>query len=130
MIYLDTSAFLKSVLDEPQSPALRRYLDEVDPDALVSSKLLAVESRRGILRNRRARMPAVDAALAVVTLLDISDTVIESASRLPDPMLRSLDAIHLATAMLIREDVDVLLSYDDRLTAAAASHGLKTASPR
>ncbi len=130
MIYLDTSAFLKSVLDEPQSPALRRYLDEVDPDALVSSKLLAVESRRGILRNRRARMPAVDAALAVVTLLDISDTVIESASRLPDPMLRSLDAIHLATAMLIREDVNVLLSYDDRLTAAAASHGLKTASPR
>lgn len=47
-----------------------------------------------------------------------------------DPMLRSLDAIHLATALLIHEDVDVLLSYDDRLTAAAASHGLETASPR
>jgi hypothetical protein len=44
-------------------------------------------------------------------------------------MLRSLDAIHLATALLIREDIDVLVSYDDRLTAAASAHGLNTATP-
>lgn len=129
MIYLDTSAFLKTVLDESESEALQAYLDEHPSAPLVSSKLLAVESRRGVLRQLPDRMPRLDATIADVTLIAVSDAVIESASRLPDPMLRSLDAIHLATALLIREDVDVLLSYDDRLTTAAASHGLKTASP-
>jgi predicted nucleic acid-binding protein len=55
--------------------------------------------------------------------------VVEAASRLPDPMLRTLDAIHLATALMIREDLDVLLTYDDRMLTAAATHGLPTASP-
>jgi predicted nucleic acid-binding protein len=64
-----------------------------------------------------------------VTQLEISDAIIETASRLPDPMLRSLDAIHLATALLIRDDLDVLVSYDDRLLAAASAHGLPTAKP-
>lgn len=129
MIYVDTSALIKLVLEERESTALRRYLHELDPDVLVSSKLLAVEARRGVLRTRPALLPAVDIALADVTLLDVSDVVIESAGRLPDPTLRSLDAIHLATALLIREDLDVLLSYDDRLTAAATAHGLTTATP-
>jgi uncharacterized protein len=129
LIYVDTSALIKIVLEEAESTALRRYLHERDAGALASSKLLAVEARRGVLRDRPERLPAIDRALADVSLLDVSDAVIESASRLPDPMLRSLDSIHLATALLIREDVDVLVSYDDRLTAAAASHGLKTASP-
>ena len=129
MIYLDTSAFLKTVLDEAESHALEAYLGVHASATLVSSKLLAVESRRGLQRLQPARMPRLDATLADVTLIAVSDAVIESAGRLPDPMLRSLDAIHLATVLLIREDVDVLLSYDDRLTAAAASHGINTASP-
>ena len=64
-----------------------------------------------------------------VTQVDISSAVIEAASRLPDPMLCSLDAIHLATALLISEDIDTLVSYGDRLLAAAAGHGVPTASP-
>jgi predicted nucleic acid-binding protein len=59
----------------------------------------------------------------------MSSGVLESASRLPDPMLRTLDAIHVATALAIRDDLDVLLSYDQRLLAAATSHGLPTAAP-
>lgn len=129
MIYLDTSAFLKTVLDEAESRAMHTYLDEHASVTLVSSKLLAVESRRGLQRLRSARMPSLDASLGDMTLIAISDAVIDSAGRLPDPMLGSLDAIHLATALLIREDVDVLVSYDDRLTAAAAAHGLRTATP-
>lgn len=129
MIYLDTSAFLKTVVDEPQSQALQTYLERVDGPAFVSSSLLAVEARRGVLRNRPARLPRVDMALSRVTLLDVSGQVIESAGRLPDPRLRSLDAIHLATALLIRDDLHVLLTYDDRLAAAARTHGLTTASP-
>ena len=55
--------------------------------------------------------------------------MIERASRLPDPLLRSPDAIHLATALLIREDVETLLTYDNRLAAAASEHGLVVAAP-
>lgn len=61
--------------------------------------------------------------------LAITEAVLESASRLPDPLLRALDAIHLATARVIRSDVDVLLTYDDRLAQAARSHGIPTAAP-
>jgi uncharacterized protein len=129
LIYVDTSALIKIVLEEAESTALRHYLHGLDRGALVSSKLLAVEARRGVLRDRAGRLPAIDLALAGVTLLDVSDAVIESAGRLPDPMLPSLDAIHLATALLIREDVDMLVSYDDRLTAAATAHGIRTAAP-
>ena len=55
--------------------------------------------------------------------------VVESASRLPDPMLRSLDAIHLATALVLREDLEALVTYDERLADAAGAHGLTVASP-
>lgn len=95
----------------------------------MSSTLLAVEARRGILRNRPSGLPRVDVLLADVALMGISDAVIERASRLPDPHLRSLDALHLATALLIREDVEALLTYDDRLAGAARAHGLSVVSP-
>lgn len=95
----------------------------------MSSTLLAVEARRGILRNRPSGLPRVDVLLADVVMMGISDAVIERASRLPDPLLRSLDALHLATALLIREDVEALLTYDDRLAGAARAHGLAVVSP-
>lgn len=129
MIYLDTSAFLKAVFDEPQSPALRGYLQSVDTPRFVSSTLLAVEARRATLRANPRRLPRVDLALLRVAQIDMDGPVVEAASRLPDPMLRSLNAIHLATALQIRDGLDVLLSYDHRMLTAAAAHGLPTASP-
>jgi predicted nucleic acid-binding protein len=129
LIYLDTSAFLKTVFDEPQSPAIRVYMAELDTPRFVSSTLLAVEARRGTLRTHPRRLPRVDLALLRVAQIEMDGPVIETASRLPDPMLRSLDAIHLATALQIRDDLDVLLTYDHRMLAAAAAHGLPAASP-
>ncbi len=130
MIYVDTSALLKLVKDdESEGPALRAYLAEAAEPRLVSSALLAVEARRGLLRVRPDGLPKVDLLLADVSQISISGAVIESAGRLPDPVLRSLDAIHLATALLVREELDVLLSYDTRLLAAAKDHGIPTASP-
>jgi predicted nucleic acid-binding protein len=129
LIYIDTSALLKLVkLDEIESAALRAYLAG-DGIELISSALLAVEARRAMLRLRPAGIPKVDLILSEVVQLDMSAAVIEDASRLPDPMLRSLDAIHLATALLIREDVELLLTYDHRLTEAARTHGIPTAAP-
>lgn len=64
MIYLDTSAFLKLVLDEPRSAALHDYLGDIDAPRFVSSTLLAVEVRRGALRACVARLHRVDLMLA------------------------------------------------------------------
>ncbi|OLT04462.1 hypothetical protein BJF90_22870 [Pseudonocardia sp. CNS-004] len=131
MIYLDTSAFLTLVRDEErESAAMHAYLRSTgERPALVSSTLLAIETRRGTLRTNPSRLPRVDMLLSTVTQTEISAAIVESASRLPDPLLRSLDAIHLATALLVREELDVLLTYDTRLRAAAEAHGLPTAAP-
>jgi predicted nucleic acid-binding protein len=130
LIYVDTSALLKLVKDdEAEGPALRAYLEGMAEPRLVSSAILAVEARRGMLRVRPEGLPKVDLLLAGVAQISISDAVIEGASRLPGPMLRSLDAIHLATALLIRDDVETMLAYDARLRDAAVAHGLPTAAP-
>ena len=127
MIYLDTSALMKLVWPEQGTEAADAFIG--DREDLVSSTLLTVEARRAAARVEPAALPRVDLLLGRVELIHMSDAVIETASRLPDPMLRSLDAIHLATALLIRDDLDALLSYDDRLLAAASAHGLPTATP-
>lgn len=129
MIYLDTSAFLKTVRAEPESDALGTYLTAFGSPHFVSSALLAVEARRSILRVEPAELPRLDLELLDVNQIELSGAVLETASRLPDPLLRILDAIHVATALLIREDVDVLVSYDGRMLESAAGHGLPTASP-
>lgn len=127
MIYIDTSALLRLVFPDDTTPALREFLGE-DP-ALVSSALLLVEARRGTSRRSARRLAQVDVLLREVEVVGIDDAVIESAGRLPDPGLRPLDALHLATALLIREDVDALLTYDGRLADAARAHGLAVAAP-
>jgi uncharacterized protein len=127
LIYVDTSALLKLLKSETHSEALAAYL--ADRDDLVSSTLLAVELRRSALRSVPQSLPRVDILLSRVEMIDMDDVVVESASRLPDPTLRSLDAIHLATALLIRDEVDVLLTYDERLADAARAHRLPTAAP-
>jgi uncharacterized protein len=127
LIYVDTSALLKLLKSETHSEALAAYL--ADRDDLVSSTLLAVELRRSALRSLPRSLPRVDILLSRVEMIDMDDVVVESASRLPDPMLRSLDAIHLATALLIRDEVDVLLTYDERLADAARAHRLPAAAP-
>jgi predicted nucleic acid-binding protein len=130
LIYIDTSALIKLVKDdEPEGPALRAYVRAATDRRFVSSALVTVEARRGVLRFDPRSLPRTDLLLSDVIKVEMSAAVLESASRLPDPMLRSLDAIHLATALSIRTDLDVVLSYDQRLLAAAASHGLPTAAP-
>jgi uncharacterized protein len=130
LIYVDTSALLKLVKDdEAEGPSLRAYIAGTAGPQLVSSALLAVEARRGILRARPDGLPKVDLLLAEVAQISISDSIIDEASRLPAPQLRSLDAIHLATALLIREDVETVLTYDTCLKEAAEAHGLPTAAP-
>lgn len=127
MIYIDTSALLKLVVAEPESAALATFLG--GRRDLVASTLLAVEARRSTLRAAPALLPRVDLLLSRVDMVDVTGPVVEAASRLPDPLLRPLDAIHLATALLLQDELEALLTYDVRLAGAAHRHRLQTASP-
>jgi uncharacterized protein len=125
--YLDTSAFIKLVRSEPESRALRRELVGSD---VISSALLSLEGRRaaaryGELAARRARV-----ALTAVTLLPIDEHVLDAAAGLDPPELRSLDALHLATATSVGTDLDRFYCYDRRLAAAARAHGIDVSQPR
>lgn len=126
MIYVDTSALVKLVVLEAESDAVDRFLTDAD---MVSSTLLIIEARRGTLRRAPAELPRLDLVLSRVEMIEMSPAVVEAASRLPDPLLRSLDAIHLATALQIRSDVEAVLTYDERFAAAASAHGLTVLGP-
>ena len=125
--YLDTSAFVKLVRSEPESAALRRALAGRE---LLSSALLVVEGRRaarryGELAARRAR-----AGLATVTLLPLDQGILDAAADLDPAELRSLDALHLATAMSLGGDLERLYCYDTRLAGAAQTVGIEVSQPR
>jgi predicted nucleic acid-binding protein len=130
LIYVDSSAFLKLVLTEAETRALERFVEHDHPGMdLVSSTLLVVESRRTVQRVNPAAMPWMDVRLTRVGMVEMGAAVVESASRLPDPLLRSLDAIHLATAMMIADSLTVFVTYDKRLSAAASALGLQVSAP-
>jgi predicted nucleic acid-binding protein len=127
MIYIDTFAVLKLVHPEPESGALRTWLAR-HPDDLVSSALVRTESRRALLRNDPGALPNLPAILAVIAQIPVTETILDSAAMFADPLLRSLDAIHLASAQAITAVVAVL-AYDKHLLDAARNVGLSVASP-
>ncbi|MFA6576756.1 MAG: PIN domain-containing protein [Nocardioides sp.] len=125
--YLESSAAAKLLTDEPETRALEDYLATFGPrDAVVSALLLETELRR-LAAREGLEQDMVTALLDGVRLLRMGRQVFQMAGLLPGPGLRSLDALHLATAML--DEVDVLITYDSRLTSAAAAVGVATVSP-
>jgi predicted nucleic acid-binding protein len=134
LAYLDSSALVKRGVEERETTALNDFLDDsIERGAeLVSSSLAVVEVSRALRSRLEEWGPTevvrqIDAALAGLSEQALSDSVLSLARRLEPRGLRSLDAIHLTTAILL--DVDVVVAYDDRLLAAAEEHGLRTASP-
>jgi len=115
------------VLGEPESTALREELSGWQ--ARVSSRLLIVESLRACARYGAAFEASAHAGLSDLALLPMDDALLLAAARLKAPGLRSLDAIHLATALSIRDRVGVLFCYDARLADAAQSAGFVVARP-
>jgi uncharacterized protein len=126
-LYLDTSAAAKLLVDEAESEALATYLDgTVDDHDLMSSALLETELRRLAVRLELDQSEVSD-LLARVDLVDPPRSLFHEAGLLPGTHLRSLDALHLATALRI--DADTLVAYDARLLDAARSIGLGVHSP-
>ena len=126
--YLDSSAMAKLVLPEPESAAL--WLAVGTLERLVSSRLGAAELRRACARTGyREAGKRVDDVLARVLLVDVSAAILETAGRVEPAQLRTLDAIHLATALSLGVESVEMITYDIRLARAARQHGLKVRSP-
>jgi predicted nucleic acid-binding protein len=126
--YLDTSALVKLVVAEPGTAELRAWLTEVDRD-LVACDLARTELLRAVWRAAPDRVLQARAVLDSITLTELSALVFEQAGRLDPTTLRSLDAIHLAAALDLGDDLDGLVTYDDRLAEAARSNGIAVVAP-
>lgn len=129
-LYLDTSAALKLAVSEPESAALRNFLPQFG-DGFVSSALLAVELRRAALRssNPAVALAAVNQVIPAIRLVRIDDEIVDHAGVLLPATMRSLDAIHLATAISLGAAAEGIVSYDQRLNDAATNAGLTVYHP-
>jgi len=126
--YLDTSAAVKLLMTERESPALRRWLrrrPERASAALVRVELVRVVRRAGVPR----LIPEARKLLAGLHLIRLDDVLLDRAADLDPTELRTFDSIHLAAAASLGDDLAAVVSYDDRLLAAAKSLGLPTATP-
>ena len=125
--YLDSSAIVKLAVEEPESAALRRYLRRRRP--FVTSALARTEVARALLPLGQAAVRRGQDVLSRVDLVRINDRVLGTAGTLVPVELRSLDAIHLATAQQLGTDLARVVTYDERMAAAAGALGWSVAAP-
>jgi len=126
--YLDTTAALKLVVAEDETTGFTAWLERHGDD-VVSSDLLRTELLRATRRGAPHAMPRARAVLDAVTLLTLPTSTFERAADLDPELLRSLDALHLAAALELGDDLDGLVTYDDRLAGAAQLHGISVINP-
>lgn len=126
--YFDSSALVKLVVDEDWSEAVRSGLGSWPRRA--TSRISVVEVIRAVQRRGETAIPLARAVLARVSLVEIGDRVLIGAAFVDAPALRSVDAIHLSSALALGERLDAFVSYDLRQLEAAAALGLPVASPR
>jgi uncharacterized protein len=126
LAYADSSALAKLVVDEPESEALERYLQS-GAIPLISSRIAVVEVTRTATLSNPALRAEANALLATCLLVDVGAAILERAAELASARLRSLDAIHLASALDV--EPDEMIVYDERLAEAASAVGLRTISP-
>lgn len=128
-VYLDSSAFVKLFIPEAETTELRRYL--LRHSRWVSSTLLRTETLRAALKANPSpgRVDRIHRALRGVVLIPLDAPLSADAGVVPPRELRSLDAIHLATARSLGDHIRALVTYDERLANAARWHGLKVESP-
>ncbi|MGI9155944.1 MAG: type II toxin-antitoxin system VapC family toxin [Marmoricola sp.] len=128
MIYADTSALAKLLVDEPQSEALGAWLDARPDQALTTNTIGVVELHRFAGRIGPEIDRAATRFLASVDTVPLTPAAVALAGRLSPPAVRTLDALHIASAAEL-PDLTYLVSYDHRMLEAAADYGLPVASP-
>jgi len=125
--YLDSSAIVKLVVEEPESKALRRYLRRRRP--VVSSALARTEVLRALLPAGEEAVAAGRKTLARIDLIRVNDRILNLAAGLLPAELRSLDAIHLATVEQLRDELGAVVTYDDRMAEAAKGQKHRVVRP-
>jgi uncharacterized protein len=130
LYYLDTSAALKLLAEESHSRSFARFYDQNARASWVSSALLRIEVIRAVGRAMPAALPDARDLLLAFDYVSIDDEVVDAAMNEPDRMLRSLHAIHLATARIFGSELSGLATYDDRLAGAAKDAGIAVIDPR
>ena len=127
LAYVDASAFVKLFLLERESEALPIATDSWQ---LASSALLEVEAVLAVRRRKPDAETTVRAMLQGLELIDIDADIRRAAAGVANPHMRSLDAIHVATALSLGDHIGAFFAYDQRLIAAAQAHGLTVSVPQ
>jgi predicted nucleic acid-binding protein len=130
MIYLDTSATVKLVAAEEESAALINWLNDHPEEDLATSAIGHIELIRAAARLGTDTVALARNVASTIDTLVLTDTIASAAATIAPAELRTLDAIHLATAHTHRKSLTALCAYDHRLLDAANSQGLPTVCPR
>ena len=129
MIYLDSAAVVKLAHAEPESSALRGWLDDRAETGWISSVLTEIESFRALARYAPEAVSRLPAVLDQIDLIDLDPPIRILAQAVRPAAVRSLDAIHLGTALHARRALTSFVTYDKRLLDAARTAGLPAGSP-
>lgn len=125
--YFDTSALVKTVIEEPESRTLLRWLS--DKEQLVACELIQVEAVRAVRVSDPEAVARARQATAALTLIRLDDHIYDLAANLEPASLRSLDAVHLAAALSLGRDLAGVVTYDGRMTDAATMLQLHVEAP-
>jgi uncharacterized protein len=126
--YVDTSALVKLVVTERETESLLAWV-RATTTPLVSSDLSRAELMRAVRRAAPDAVVQARAVLDALTLLSLSTETVESAGQLDPALLRTLDALHLASALKLGDDLEAIITYDERLATAAAAYGVTVLAP-
>jgi predicted nucleic acid-binding protein len=129
VIYLDTSAIVKVVVTESESAALVDWLNDKSDSAWVTSVIGRIEVIRAANRVGHATAAAARRLLESIDTLVLTDAIVTLAESIGPPELRTLDAVHLATAQIYRPNLDAFCVFDRRLFAAAEAQQLPVVDP-
>ena len=142
MIYFDTCALMRLVRQDERTDALSRFIDENAGSRWFASELAKSEIARAVRRvnhddhgrlldagRLEAELRHAESLCEHLDLIPVSSRVLRDAAALEQPFLRTLDAIHLATATAIRTGVSAFVTYDQRLASAAEETGLPVVAP-
>lgn len=127
-IYLDTSALAKLIVAEHESEALRAWLADRQGATLITNSIGAVELHRLAARVSQQASSVAVLLLARIDLLSLTPGALASAAHLPPPEVRTIDALHIASAAEL-SDLEALVTYDHRMHAAALGYGLSVENP-
>jgi predicted nucleic acid-binding protein len=129
LYYVDTSALVKLVVTETETPALQRFIANLDPADFVTSAISRAELLRAASRRGDATLHKAREILGAIAEITLTQSLLERAGTLEPPALRTLDAIHLATALELGSSLAAFVAYDARLLAAAEHAGIAVVAP-